>query len=188
MRRGLFAKSRFRREIVLYAHRCLSLEFAPSDYPTSRYCGRLRVNNGHRARTPKMTRMTRSGHQLCIRRHTATGDSLIASSGHMKGSHSMEPTRRSFTSGTIAAGFAAASGVSITFPAKAQSLSPAEARQIAEDAYVYGYSLITTEVTRVQGSNVAKPAHHRQEVTLGVGSQFASLSVPGDSRNKLNSP
>lgn len=31
-----------------------------------------------------------------------------------------------------------------------------EARQIAEDAYVYGYSLITTEVTRVQMSNVAK--------------------------------
>ncbi len=39
-------------------------------------------------------------------------------------------------------------------PANAQSLSPTEARQIAEDAYVYGYSLITTEVTRVQMSNV----------------------------------
>ncbi|TPG73912.1 DUF1254 domain-containing protein [Pseudomonas arsenicoxydans] len=31
-----------------------------------------------------------------------------------------------------------------------------EARQIAEDAYVYGYSLLTTEITRVQMSNVAK--------------------------------
>jgi len=31
-----------------------------------------------------------------------------------------------------------------------------EAKQIAEDAYIYGYSLITTEVTRVQMSNVAK--------------------------------
>ena len=31
-----------------------------------------------------------------------------------------------------------------------------EAEQIALDAYVYGYSLITTEVTRVQMSNVAK--------------------------------
>ncbi len=31
-----------------------------------------------------------------------------------------------------------------------------EARQIAIDAYVYGYSLMTTEVTRVQMSNVAK--------------------------------
>lgn len=44
-----------------------------------------------------------------------------------------------------------------TGSARAQALSPDEARQIAEDAYVYGYSLITTEVTRVQMSNVAKP-------------------------------
>jgi hypothetical protein len=41
-------------------------------------------------------------------------------------------------------------------PAKAQSVTPAEAQQIATDAYVYGYSLITTEVTRVQMSNVPK--------------------------------
>ena len=32
-----------------------------------------------------------------------------------------------------------------------------EAVDIATDAYVYGYSLLTTEVTRVQMSNVAKP-------------------------------
>ena len=37
-------------------------------------------------------------------------------------------------------------------PPKARS----EAEQIALDAYVYGYSLITTEVTRVQMSNVDK--------------------------------
>jgi hypothetical protein len=68
----------------------------------------------------------------------------------------MKATRRSFTSGTIAAGFAAASGVSMTVPAEAQSLTPTEAQRIAEDAYIYGYSLITTEVTRVQMSNVPK--------------------------------
>lgn len=47
---------------------------------------------------------------------------------------------------------------SFRFPAaRAQPrVSPAEARQIAEDAYIYGYSLITTEVTRVQMSNVPK--------------------------------
>jgi len=44
----------------------------------------------------------------------------------------------------------------MTRPAKAQTLSSAEAQQIAEDAYIYGYSLITTEVTRVQMSNVPK--------------------------------
>jgi len=31
-----------------------------------------------------------------------------------------------------------------------------EAAQIASDAYIYGYSLITTEITRVQMSNVPK--------------------------------
>jgi hypothetical protein len=35
-------------------------------------------------------------------------------------------------------------------------VSPDEAKSIAVDAFVYGYSLITTEVTRVQMSNVAK--------------------------------
>ncbi len=34
--------------------------------------------------------------------------------------------------------------------------SPSEAVEIATDAYVYGYSLITTEVTRVQMSNVSE--------------------------------
>lgn len=34
------------------------------------------------------------------------------------------------------------------------SLTPEEAKSIAVDSYVYGYSLITTEVTRVQMSNV----------------------------------
>jgi hypothetical protein len=69
----------------------------------------------------------------------------------------MKITRRAATLGGLSTGFVAATGVSMTVPAKAQSLSPTEARQIAEDAYVYGYSLITTEVTRVQGSNLAKP-------------------------------
>jgi hypothetical protein len=36
------------------------------------------------------------------------------------------------------------------------AVSPAEAVEIATDAYVYGYSLITTEVTRTQMSNVPK--------------------------------
>jgi hypothetical protein len=36
------------------------------------------------------------------------------------------------------------------------AISPQEAAEIATDAYVYGYSLMTTEVTRVQMSNVPK--------------------------------
>ncbi len=67
----------------------------------------------------------------------------------------MKITRRAVTLGGLSIGVAA--GISMPMPAKAQSISPSEARQIAEDAYVYGYSLITTEVTRVQSTNRAKP-------------------------------
>ena len=54
------------------------------------------------------------------------------------------------------AGMGAIATTTLSACAGSGSLSPAEVRQIAEDAYVYGYSLITTEVTRVQMSNVAK--------------------------------
>jgi hypothetical protein len=68
----------------------------------------------------------------------------------------IKANRRSFIREALAAGFVAAAFFTLSPPAHAQSLSPAEARQIAEDAYIYGYSLITTEVTRVQMSNVPK--------------------------------
>jgi hypothetical protein len=66
----------------------------------------------------------------------------------------MKATRRSFVLAVLTGGLVAAS--TIAQPAKAQSITPAEAQQIATDAYVYGYSLITTEVTRVQMTNVPK--------------------------------
>lgn len=50
----------------------------------------------------------------------------------------------------------AAALVTLTLPARAQTLTPDEAKAIAEEAYIYGYSLITTEVTRVQMTNVPK--------------------------------
>lgn len=43
-----------------------------------------------------------------------------------------------------------------TFGQAQEKLSPKEAADIAADAYVYGYSLVTTDVTRVQMSNVPK--------------------------------
>ena len=52
-----------------------------------------------------------------------------------------------FAGGLLIAGASAAS---------AQSLTPSEAKAIGEDAYIYGYSLITTQVTRVQMTNVDK--------------------------------
>jgi hypothetical protein len=64
----------------------------------------------------------------------------------------MKAKSRSFT----LAGAFIAMAIAVTLPGHAQTLSPEEARQIAEDAYVYGYSLITTEVTHIQMSNVPK--------------------------------
>jgi len=46
--------------------------------------------------------------------------------------------------------FVAAALVGLAVPNRAQALTPDEAKAIAMDAYVYGYSLITTEVTRVK--------------------------------------
>jgi hypothetical protein len=68
----------------------------------------------------------------------------------------MTATRRNFLYGALATG-GAVTNLAMSSRAHAQSLSPADARQIAEDAYIYGYSLVTTDVTRVQGSNLLKP-------------------------------
>ena len=59
--------------------------------------------------------------------------------------------------GLVLAGLSVFAAAAANSGARAASLSPEEARQIAEDAYIYGYSLITTEVTRVQMTNVSKP-------------------------------
>jgi hypothetical protein len=66
----------------------------------------------------------------------------------------MQLTKKPFVSAALACGFAACVAAPLT--ANAQSITSVEAQQIATDAYVYGYSLITTEVTRVQMSNVPK--------------------------------
>jgi hypothetical protein len=69
----------------------------------------------------------------------------------------------------LAGGFAAYFAPSL--PANAQSVTSGEAQQIATDAYVYGYSLVTTDVTRVQMSNVPKV----ERLTAPIG-QF--INVP----------
>ena len=58
-------------------------------------------------------------------------------------------SRRAF----MASGTAGALALSVHHGSGA-NLSSEEVRQIALDAYVYGYSLITTHVTRIQQSNV----------------------------------
>jgi hypothetical protein len=65
----------------------------------------------------------------------------------------LNPTRRQAVTG----GLGLLAALARPLDAQAQSaVSPQEAIEIATDAYIYGYSLITTEVTRVQMSNVPK--------------------------------
>ena len=89
----------------------------------------------------------------------------------------MKSTRRSFVNGAAAASLAFTVLNGMPLPANAQAVTPEEARQIAEDAYVYGYSLITTEVTRVQMSNVPKTEGLR--APTGSIRQHSALSARG---------
>ena len=65
-------------------------------------------------------------------------------------------------------------------PAAAQAPSVQDAVAIATDAYVYGYSLVTTDITRIQMSNVAAPTPELQ----GPPNQFANAKryPPADYR------
>ncbi len=67
-------------------------------------------------------------------------------------------SRRKFmvTTGVGVLGAAAATMVGMPKPVRAEDLSVDEARKIVSDAYIYGYSLMTSYVTRVQMSNVPK--------------------------------
>jgi uncharacterized protein (TIGR03000 family) len=66
----------------------------------------------------------------------------------------------------------------------AAALTPAEAKAIAEEAYIYGYSLVTTEVTRVQMSNVDKveglhaPMNQFVNVKRYPPADFRAVSAP----------
>ena len=66
-----------------------------------------------------------------------------------------------------------------TASALAQSVSVQEAVDIATDAYVYGYSLVTTDVTRIQMTNTDKV-----EGLRGPAGQFINVKryPPGDYR------
>ena len=95
----------------------------------------------------------------------------------------MKSTRRIFVSCIIAAGIAAALCF-VTPTVNAQAVSPDEARQIAEDAYVYGYSLISVEMSRKVITNVEKPEAKRAPM-----GQFANLrEYPNASYRDVTAP
>jgi hypothetical protein len=66
----------------------------------------------------------------------------------------MKLSKRFFIRKALAGSLVASACFMMSLPSQAQSTT--EAAEIAMEAYVYGYSLITTEVTRVQRSNVPK--------------------------------
>jgi hypothetical protein len=64
------------------------------------------------------------------------------------------PARSGWLALVLSVGLVAPNAQATDLPA--HTLTPEEAKAIAMDAYIYGYSLITTDVTRVQMSNVPK--------------------------------
>ena len=81
---------------------------------------------------------------------------------------------------TYTAVFSGLAAVLPSTPVAAQALSVQDAVAIATDAYVYGYSLVTTDVTRIQMSNVAAA---NQDLHAPVN-QFANVKryPPADFR------
>jgi hypothetical protein len=65
---------------------------------------------------------------------------------------------------------AACSLLACALPAHAQTVTPEEAKAIAEEAYIYGYSLISVEMSRKVITNVEKPGATRAPM-----GQFANL-------------
>jgi len=74
--------------------------------------------------------------------------------------------------------------LSLTAVAAPSAVGPKEAREIAIEAYLYGYSLITTEVTRIQMTNVTKigeltaPMGHFINVKKYPPGNYRGVSAP----------
>src|SRR5215471_3604348 len=58
--------------------------------------------------------------------------------------------------------FAASALAPVAATSQVDTANVKEAVEIATDAYVYGYSLVTTDVTRIQMSNVPAPNERLQ--------------------------
>ncbi len=69
-----------------------------------------------------------------------------------------------------------------TSPLHAANLTSEEGRQIATDAYIYGYSLITSDVTRAAFTNVKAPDPRTFQVAVEPVLQSAEVSAGGLSR------
>ncbi len=75
-----------------------------------------------------------------------------------------------FVGGLLIAGVSAAS---------AQSLTPKEAQTIAEDAYIYGYPLVTIELTRASPTWLSPTARARRWVASSTSQNTPLLPTSG---------
>ena len=71
----------------------------------------------------------------------------------------MKPSKRMLT-----VGLAVTTLLTNSLPSHAQVVTPDEAKTIAEEAYVYGYSLVTMELTRRVMTNVREPVGTRAPI------------------------
>jgi hypothetical protein len=82
--------------------------------------------------------------------------------------------------------------VAFTLARAQTNVSPAEARAIAEDVYIYGYPLVTLEMTRRVTSNTAEPAGLRAPMgQFAHARKFPPVTyrdIPGANADTLYSP
>jgi hypothetical protein len=69
----------------------------------------------------------------------------------------MKPRKRSFLARSLTCVLIAVGSLQVSLTTHAESISPEEAHDIAVDAYVYFYPLVTMDVTRKQLTNVKRP-------------------------------
>jgi len=82
------------------------------------------------------------------------------------------------------AGFLAVTGIGFACQASAASITPQEALQIGTDAYVYGYSLITMDMTRRVMTNVVTPGNNHAP----MGQFYYSQTYPTAAFRDITAP
>ena len=96
----------------------------------------------------------------------------------------MKSNRQNFVNPSLAGALAVAALFTTTFASHTQAMTPEEAKAIAAEAYVYGYSLVTMEMTRRVMTNVPKteatrgPMGHLIRVRAYPTADYKDVTAP----------
>lgn len=96
----------------------------------------------------------------------------------------MKLTKHQFIKRALTGGLAAVALLSTSLPSWGATLSPAEATELGIEAYVYGYSLVTMEMTRRVMTNVAEteatrgPMGHLIRVRAYPTAEYKDVTAP----------